>query len=279
MLNCLAHDLTPPRAHNAKRFLRPLPTLQTQGVTFTGHVVGFTLANVLVKLANPAIDPTITIEGEKSAIETGTAGGMSPTDGSFINITSTGGIWGYGTTQIQTGQRLLFENLDGSGGTTLRLETGAGEYGAFVDQIVAKNIVCRNGHASVMIAPHCQMNGLVTVSNVTAIGCNSGVDIGAGYADPARHPNCTVPGVYDNRTTVRGVTGVFGLGQAKNMQKPDIPACAPCSLGSPKHPLNFKVEVSGIVSEGYPSPSSRTTCVSWEKFWTPPCYYNGSSGS
>lgn len=243
---------------------------------FSGDVTGFSLANVLIKLANPAVDPSIQIEGSKSAIETGTAGGFSPTDGIFVNITSTGGIWGYGTTQIQTGQRLHFENLDGTGGVTLRLETGASEAGALVDQVTARNIIGRNGHAAVMIAPHCQMNGLVTVYNVTGIGCNSVVSLGAGYPDPSRNANCTVPGVYDNRTAVHGVTGIYGLGQAKDNQKPVVPSCAPCSLGSPKMPLNYVATVTGIVSDGYPAPSNRTKCVSWEKYWSPPCFYNAS---
>ena len=57
----------------------------------------------------------------------------------------------YGTTQIQSLEDTRFENLDGTGGVTLRLETGVGLPGAYVNGIVAHNIVCRDGHAAVMV--------------------------------------------------------------------------------------------------------------------------------
>ena len=42
---------------------------------------------------------------------------------------------GYGTTQIQALRDTHFENLDGSGGVTLRLETGVGFPGAYVGNV------------------------------------------------------------------------------------------------------------------------------------------------
>ena len=79
----------------------------------------------------------------------------------------------YGTTQVQSAEDVRFENLDGTGGVTLRLETGIVNPGAIVTNIEARNIVCRDGHAAVMMEPHTQKNGLVTVHNATSFGCST----------------------------------------------------------------------------------------------------------
>lgn len=99
---------------------------------FEGGVSHFALHNVLLKMANPFVDPTITINGSKSGIEFNNAAGrrdLSPSYGSIVNVTSTGGMWGYGTTQVQSAENMQFENIDGTGGVTLRLETGVGNPG------------------------------------------------------------------------------------------------------------------------------------------------------
>ena len=46
-------------------------------------------------------------------------------NGKVINITASDYPAGYGLTQIQSGENIHFENLDGTGGNTLRMETGA----------------------------------------------------------------------------------------------------------------------------------------------------------
>lgn len=258
------------------------PTLEPWNVrafSFAGPVHNATLTNLLVKLANPAVDHSITIQGTKSALEFDAQHSISPSHFYVANITTTGGVWGYGTTQVQALRDSVFENIDGTGGATLRLETGAHGAGAVVTGIVARNIICRNGHSAVLAGPHCQKNGDFHIYNVSAYSCNNAVSIGQGYVDPNK-PNCTEPGVYSNSSTVTGVLGVFGRTaqvECKANCTDNWPACMPCDIGTPKIPRNWVATVTDIVAQGYPKPSNRTQCMQWNKWAPSHCYYNNTA--
>ncbi len=97
--------------------------------------------------------------------------------------------YGYGLIQCQLGENFLVRNVKGSGGATLRLETGSGETAkAFlkdptlrIDKVYAQNVYCSNGQAAVTLSPHTIANGTVTIEDVTAVSCETGVIIASGF--------------------------------------------------------------------------------------------------
>ncbi|MGB0373158.1 MAG: hypothetical protein ACPGN3_17655 [Opitutales bacterium] len=88
------------------------------------------------------------------------------------NIDQIGGAYGYGITQIQAASDTLFTNLKGTGGVTLRLETGlksmniANRGGVY--NIKGTNLVSTLGQSTVKMQPHTRQNGDVYLNFVTA---------------------------------------------------------------------------------------------------------------
>lgn len=236
---------------------------------FRGGVTGFGLHNLDVRLPGP------TNTGIANALEFNIAASrrdLSPSHGTVTNITTTGGQWGYGTVQVQSGNYLHFENLEGEGGVTLRLETGIG--GGYVGGITASNITCRNGHAAVMAEPHCQVNGRFSVDGVLSLGCAVAVETNGGYIDTRRHPGAPA-GTFSNDSQVTNVVGVFGEHAQSAEGVNDWPACT--VWGNENAALNYRVSVERIRAEGFPPPSNRTTLVHWERWWASHCFYNSTA--
>ena len=138
-----------------------------------------------------------------------------PMKGVIADSNVTGAAYGYGLVQIQAGESVLFENLSGVGGVTLRMETGAKQMNdaqiGGIDRIYGKNIECADGNAAVMISPHSMHNGVVAVDGVKSIGCGFGVRIEGGYiATKYSNPDLTAgtfaPGCY-----VKNVDATFGM--------------------------------------------------------------------
>jgi photosystem II stability/assembly factor-like uncharacterized protein len=245
---------------------------QRQGAfMFRGKLSGFSLHNVLVKLPGGLND------GIANALEFNTASGrreLSPSHGRVTNVTTTGGQWGYGLAQLQSADHIHFENLDGEGGVTLRLETGIG--GGYVGEITAKNITCRNGFAAVMSEPHCQSNGRFVVEKVRSFGCSVAVLSNGGYVDTKRHPGLP-PGRFDNTSQVSDVVGVYGLHAQPEEGVVDWPACA--VWGDENSLLNYEVAVTNVKAVHFPPPSNRTALVHWKRWWRTHCFYNSSEAS
>eukprot|EP01006_Ploeotia_vitrea_P061217 TRINITY_DN77522_c0_g1_i1.p1 TRINITY_DN77522_c0_g1~~TRINITY_DN77522_c0_g1_i1.p1 ORF type:complete len:363 (-),score=9.43 TRINITY_DN77522_c0_g1_i1:150-1238(-) len=218
-------------------------------------ISNFTLGNFVAKMAYPA--------GTKSALGFDNSGEFHARYGHVVNITSTGSIHGYGTIQVQSAAHILFENIDGTGGVTLRLETGVGSAGAFVGNIVAKNIIGRDGYAAVMAQPHQQQNGVFHVYNVTCHSCAAAVFLSGGYS---RHGK--PPGWYSNDSSVQGVVAFWGKDAQLN-RTADGDSCVACAIGIV--PLNYKVAVSGLTSKYFPPGQRKSTCVYWNRHH--PCPY------
>lgn len=251
-----------------------------RGFIYVGDISHFKLANCLIKMADPLQDPSISIVAEKSAIEFVNRGAGNPRDGLVVNITSTGGSIGYGMIQTQSVQDTHFENLDGQGGSTLRLETGVGYAGGYVGNITAKTVICRDGWNAVYILPHEQKNGRLTLTDFRSYGCLTTVNIGAGYYDPFRHPSET-PGYYSNDSTIDGVLSVYKADRAQaQVNVSGKPSCVPCEVGWPDPDskwggngtgpggLNYEIALSGIAANGYPksSPNRTAGCQRWERW-------------
>ncbi|WP_068471542.1 T9SS type A sorting domain-containing protein [Saccharicrinis aurantiacus] len=142
-----------------------------------------------------------------SSITTGTEvhNGMpdnwySSRNGIVKDINVYGAAYGYGLVQSQALNNTLFKNLWGEGGVTLRLETGYSQMniqqigGNF--NIVADNIYCENGNASLMVSPHETHNGIVSASNIESVNCGFAVRMSSGYT---RYDTIDVgPGKYED---------------------------------------------------------------------------------
>lgn len=108
-------------------------------------------------------------------------------DGIIEHLEISKAHYGYGMVQCQAAVNVLYRNLNGEGGATLRLETGAigkaylTDKSIKVDQVYGKNIVCKNGQAAITLSPHTIINGKVFVDDLTAISCESGAIIASGF--------------------------------------------------------------------------------------------------
>ena len=236
-----------------------------RGIQLLG-IDGFLLSNINIKIKANLSD-------EKSAIEfdhNNVNGKIyHAKNGKVINITSSDFIWGYGTVQMQSGENIYFENLDGTGGVTLRLETGAGDQDGYVGNITGRNIICRNGQAGFMSEPHTQKNGNFDVSNITTYGCYIGVETNGGYTQQNKPPG------YFTNGTINGVISYYGT-NAQCYNNVTVPSCGPC--GNENSVLNYPVKISGLQSINFPPPSQRNGCPHWDRYPMPTiCPWDNSS--
>ncbi len=143
---------------------------------------------------------------------------FGPTNGTIKNISAFNCHYGYGVVQAHCGKKLWFENLYGLGGVTLRFETGAAamndtQFSGLFD-CIGKDIVCENGNAAVMIAPHSMHNGVVQIDGVKSIGAGFAVRTEGGYiSDKYKNP---APGVvldggsFADGCFVKNVVAIYG---------------------------------------------------------------------
>jgi hypothetical protein len=166
-----------------------------------------------------------------------------PQMGIVENIGVTKAHTGYGLVQDQAGSNILFRNLTGIGGVTLRLETGLSslqllkEAAPRLDGIYGRNIACTNGQAAVTLSPHTIKQGIVDVRGITANSCEVAVVIASGFvsskesrgqSDPALG---LTPGSFDSRSVIADVTANFG--QNAQLRKARI-KFLPCELRTPR---------------------------------------------
>ncbi len=140
------------------------------------------------------------------------ADGDIPTDGVIKNIVSTDNYVGYGIVQARAGRRVLFRNLDGEGGVTLRLESGISglrSKAATIENLVGRDIVIRNGDAAVNLSPHRIDQGRVDVRAISAYNSGFAVQIAPGFLDnkPSTVNNI---GVFDSRSVIDNIRIVKG---------------------------------------------------------------------
>ena len=93
--------------------------------------------------------------------------------------------YGYGTIQSQAATNVLFKDLYGFGGATLRLETGYSkmnnvQYGGNFD-IVARNIYSEQGNSTLMISPHAMHCGAVDAEGIRSKGSGFDARIEGGF--------------------------------------------------------------------------------------------------
>ncbi|MDZ8120233.1 DUF7594 domain-containing protein [Pontiella agarivorans] len=145
--------------------------------------------------------------------------------GTVANISSYYGHYGYGTVQCQAADSVLFTNLYGLGGCTLRVETGARtmnerQFGG-AHNIVGKDISCEIGKSAVMLGPHNMQNGLVTIEGVYATNCAFAATLGGGDTIDTKdvtNPDIR-PGTFAAGTSITDITAVYGTNATLKWQE------------------------------------------------------------
>lgn len=125
--------------------------------------------------------------------------------------------YGYGLVQIQAGKNILFKNLSGTGGVTLRLETGweymnrvmAGKQ--TLDQVYGRNIRCYYGQAAVMTSTHTMDQGTFDIRDVYASNCEFAVRLDKGHKEGkyGDRPDLS-PGTFAEGCVLAHVKAVYG---------------------------------------------------------------------
>lgn len=154
-----------------------------------------------------------------------------PRNGVVKNGNTLNSDYGYGLIQVQAAKNVFFKDLEGTGGVTLRFETGWTfmndlQQGG-VEDMFAENISCTNGNAAVMVSPHAMHNGKVYVNGVTANGCGFGIRVESGFVSK----KYSTPGLIDGtfkEVTILNVTGTFSKDKAQI--KPKHYKFMPCNL-------------------------------------------------
>ena len=135
------------------------------------------------------------------------SGNKAPKDGVVKNIDMENAAYGYGLIQLQSATHVLFKNLYGDGGITLRLESGASDDSpnpVITDRIYGRNIRGKDCSAAVMTSPHELQQGRFDIQDVTSDGCGFAVRIEAGFK------TVTPNGTYKSSSILRNVKAKFG---------------------------------------------------------------------
>jgi len=138
--------------------------------------------------------------------------GDIPAQGLIKDVVSYKNHVGYGVVQIRAGKRILFKNLDGEGGITLRIESGftraLESKEATIDQVVGRNIVVRKGDAALCLSPHRAGQGVIDVSGIKAIHSTNAVQVAAGFYD--KKGGVDNLGTFNSNSIVDAITEVSG---------------------------------------------------------------------
>lgn len=139
-------------------------------------------------------------------------------DGIIKDIVMTGMHVGYGVVQMQTGKNILYNNIDGQGGITLRIETDVSsrivkENKPTVDGVVGRNIVSRFGDAALNMSPRRIDQGRVDIDGITAINSTHAVQIAAGYMnDKVTTATIINNGTFSTKSYIGDITVTGGKG-------------------------------------------------------------------
>ncbi|AZQ61184.1 T9SS type A sorting domain-containing protein [Flammeovirga pectinis] len=137
-----------------------------------------------------------------------------PRNGVVRNCHISNAHYGYGLVQSQAAKNVFFKNISGSGGVTLRLETGYSKMNALQVggnfDIYGKKISSKNGNATVMISPHAIKNGHVEIDDVTAINSGFAVRIGNGYTTKDQAVLGLKPGYFASTSKVTNIKATYG---------------------------------------------------------------------
>jgi len=150
-----------------------------------------------------------------------------PSFGIIENLDIEKAHYGYGLIQSQVAQNILYRNLSGEGGVTLRFESGfsglADRYltdkSPIINNNYGRNISCRNGAHAVMLSPHTITQGIVDVRDVSGVSCEAVVSINFGFlsaskgqVDSSGNPLLGhSSGTFSEETVIANVSATYGV--------------------------------------------------------------------
>ena len=163
-----------------------------------------------------------------------------PTFGIIENLDIKQAHYGYGLIQCQVGQDILYRNLSGEGGVTLRFESGfeglANRYlqddTPTIERVYARDISCIRGAHALMISPHTMTQGIVDARNITGISCEAAVSTMTGFLSLSKGQkdendvplNGHTPGTFSEESVVSNVSANFGTkAQVRGSRKKFVP--------------------------------------------------------
>jgi len=178
-------------------------------------------------------------------------GWNAPKNGIIKNGDIVSAHYGYGLVQAQAATNVLFKNLSGQGGVTLRFETGYDKMNE--EQIgglfncYGRNISCTDGNAAYMMSPHAIQNGHVDIQGINAVNCGFACRIGKGYVKKDQEGiEGVFPGTFSESSIIKDVIATYGeSAQVKSKHFKYLP----CSL---RHLISKDYNIDG---ESYSAPA------------------------
>ncbi len=168
-----------------------------------------------------------------------------PTNGIIEHANVDKAAFGYGMVQAQAGDNIYFNKLSGTGGATLRLESGAFAIAhaipsqkkkIFFRKIYGENISSTNGHTAIMVSPHSVQHKDVHFKNIIARSSAVGIRISRGFLTPDEiaDPAVNVKGKF-TQVTFEGYANIFSgnNAQLKKNQHINLVSCSTRSLFNP----------------------------------------------
>ncbi len=212
-----------------------------------------------------------------------------PSKGIIEKMHNENGAYGYGLVQMQAGNNIVYRDLSGTGGVTLRLESGLNIAQLFrpvgsepiytvdgvglpltidkqpkINQVYGTNIYCENGHGGFMMSPHTIKQGSVFLSKIRTKSCEAGGGISGGFINNfKREENAglevskfgIVPGSFASNSVVSDVIADFGqYAQVKSKNFRYIPCDLRVDRG--KYEKNVGLSITkGLDFESHRGPS------------------------
>ena len=188
------------------------------GVVSCGKVSNFLISNFNV------IDSYTKFSGVTFGGDFYNGNYVYPENGIVKDIDIQNAHYGYGVVQTQSAENILFKNLSGTGGATLRLETGFTGLNDLqgtnlpsgvkrvggIHKIVARNISSTNGNSALMISPHSVHNGTVDAEEITSINSGFTVRIEGGFISSKYDQDIGLTDGTFESVRVKNVHGTFG---------------------------------------------------------------------
>jgi hypothetical protein len=202
-----------------------------------------------------------------------------PSKGIIENSHNENGSYGYGLIQMQAGNNIVYRDLTGSGGATLRLESGLNVNQLFrpvgsapiytfdgvglpltidnqpkIDNVYGHNIHCVNGHAAFTMSPHTVKQGKVFLSKIRSKSCEAGGEVSKGFINNfKREEKAGIPvstfgiekGSYSNKSTITDLVAEFGQNsQIKSKNFRYIPCALRIDRGVKEPNVGLSTELS-----------------------------------
>lgn len=271
-----------PVTTTASQNLKPIRVMYVNGLLIQNIFTIGNNSDPSNKFSNNVQNPGDGVNTESATIvfqnQTSTGGTTAfygPTNVTTQNIYTTKAIHGYGAIQTQSGRALKFKNIFSEGGIPLRLESdvvgvdtlnahsctkeqhgGGGEsctcgglypkcpllYFSEINGVVADTIQCLNGHATLSLLPHNQINKDVVITNLRSDNCFNTIETGtsgderlaqAGSFSAISISGVTTIGsnVNGSGTKAQGMPKAFGLSNSQSWA-PDVMSSRSVCIGS-----------------------------------------------